>query len=661
MSTRVTVSLMCLVACTVLLSTGPASAQPRSEYFLPKTTKMLLSLPDPDEAREKFNASQLGELFNHDDMADFMDDLEEQLKDDGRMAERLGISPRDLDGVYDGEVALAAIQPGGDREQFATALIVKIKPGDPEGTAQKMLGEVVKRRLAKFDGSSTAFLDIDAKREREVYRLTTPADGKLAPVATHYFFQGTYFVAVDHEEEAKAIYKRIADVTSKKIERPEDSLAADMAFVTTQLRVADAWGDGSPQLRWFVDPFDYMRLRQTEQLAFGEREPRRGRDMIDVYADEGFDAIQGVGGWVNFSESGHEVLHRTFVYAPAVNRMAKDPTTVARLKIEKKMSEIPEGVTYAGPENNKYLLGARMMHFFNGAKLKTLDWVPDDVASQMAFHWHMQRAFKYSETLVNAYSDDVKNQEVWWGTIDSIRDDDDGPKTDIRKDIVMQMGTRATNITQYVQPIDVDSEESAVAMEITGDADTVSAALDKMMANDSDAKKRTVSERTIWEIVPPPPAAVGAAEESQPASYMVAYGHLFRATHAGILKRLATMPAKQLSAAKDLAEVNAALDELSGGKESFRYFDRLDQSQELNWELIRQGKFPQSNSMLADMAARSQGFDPADPETKERDQQIDGTNLPEFEFAKPFLGPSGFYVETVDDGWLVTGAVLTKK
>ena len=72
-------------------------------------------------------------------------------------------------------------------------------------------------------------------------------------------------------------------------------------------------------------------------------------------------------------------------------------------------------------------------------------------------------------------------------------------------------------------------------------------------------------------------------------------------------------------------------------------------------------KFPQSDSLLANMAARSQGLDPSEPETKERKQEIDGELLPEFEFAKAFLGASGFTVKGVDDGWLVTGAVLTKE
>ena len=179
----------------ILAPMAAVAAEPGNEFLLPDTTKLLISLPDPDVTREQFNASQFGELVNHDKMAKFMDGLEAQYKNSGRMAERLGISPSDLDGVYNGEVSLAVIQPGGNHDAFATALIMKIHHGDPKGVAVGMLQEIVKRRLALYRGSKTAFLDFDPKREKEVYRLTTPADGKKPPISTYYFFQGDYFVA----------------------------------------------------------------------------------------------------------------------------------------------------------------------------------------------------------------------------------------------------------------------------------------------------------------------------------------------------------------------------------------------------------------------------------------------------------------------------------
>jgi hypothetical protein len=43
-----------------------------------------------------------------------------------------------------------------------------------------------------------------------------------------------------------------------------------------------------------------------------------------------------------------------------------------------------------------------------------------------------------------------------------------------------------------------------------------------------------------------------------------------------------------------------------------------------------------------------------------RHQQIDGTKMPEFEKVREYLGPAGFYVQSEDDGWLVSGCLLKR-
>jgi hypothetical protein len=410
-----------------------------------------------------------------------------------------------------------------------------------------------------------------------------------------------------------------------------------------------------------------LHVRRWEQIAAGTRKRERGRVMIDVYANEGFDAIGGVGGWINFSEGGHEVLHRSMVYAPAVDRAKTDKVTTARLKIEALAKDAK--LAYAGDENKKYFLGARMMHFMNKGGLAPLDWVPDDLASHMTFHWQLQRAFQYSETLSNAYTDDPK-QVVWADTLDSMLTDRKGPKVDVRKDIVMQLGQRATTISDYNKPIDAKSERAVTAFEITGDVAKVKAAIDKLMAADANAVKHEVGEQVIWEIVEGVRKRRDGEEEDnedeeekvQPSATMVAHGYLLRATHVDVLKRLVTAPpkGKELASSDELKKLNEALDKLGGGKESVRSFARLERTLEQPWELIRVNKFPQAESLLGSLVTRMQGFDPDDPKSKERKQEIDGKNLPGFDFAKAFLGPSGVFIQTEDEGWLVSGVVLTK-
>ena len=44
-----------------------------------------------------------------------------------------------------------------------------------------------------------------------------------------------------------------------------------------------------------------------------------------------------------------------------------------------------------------------------------------------------------------------------------------------------------------------------------------------------------------------------------------------------------------------------------------------------------------------------------------RDQQLDGSKLPEFQMVRRYLGPAGFYVRTVEEGWTMSGVLLTKE
>jgi hypothetical protein len=43
-----------------------------------------------------------------------------------------------------------------------------------------------------------------------------------------------------------------------------------------------------------------------------------------------------------------------------------------------------------------------------------------------------------------------------------------------------------------------------------------------------------------------------------------------------------------------------------------------------------------------------------------REQQLDGSKLPEFQVVRRYLGPTGFFIRTVEEGWSVSGCLLTK-
>lgn len=638
-----------LALCVVFACVGgSASAETPSENLLPNTTKLLISVPRPLEARASFDESQFGKLMADPKMQPFNDDLEKQLEDrQGRLRGRLAITFTDLDGVFSGEVAMGVIQPGGKADAYATALVIDITGHGKE--AQALLRTAQGRRLAEGAKAHYHFFGKDKATKGIMFAL--PAKKGQPAVNSYYFYHGSFLVAVDHEAEAQAIYRRIDG-------EDNDSLGKLPAFDRSMARVAAQFGESPVDVRWFLEPFGYQRITNQEQLDREGQQRERGRDLLAIYERQGFDAVQGIGGWINFSEGGHELLHRALVYAPAIDRTSKDKEIQRRLAEEKnRTTEPPPAEPF-----NKYVLAGRMLNFPDGPPREAAAWVPNWVAAQAVFNWKLKSAFSYSETLVNALGDDAQG-EMFKEVLDGIRDDKDGPQADVRKNLIGQLGERVTWLSDYTKPITPTTERTVLAFEITGDAKTVTQAVERMMKNDPDHVKHVEGDHVIWELITPPDTPEEDRRMMPDSSVAVAYGHLIRGSHADIVKRVLTMLAhgEELAASKDYKAVNKALDALSDGMEAGRYFERTEKTIYPHWELFKQGKMPVAETMLAGLINRMLGYDAEEEDAKPREPELDGSKLPDFDVARPYLGPGGMFVKTDKEGWLVTGVVLTKE
>ncbi|MCA9150045.1 MAG: hypothetical protein KDA92_12120, partial [Planctomycetales bacterium] len=92
--------------------------------------------------------------------------------------------------------------------------------------------------------------------------------------------------------------------------------------------------------------------------------------------------------------------------------------------------------------------------------------------------------------------------------------------------------------------------------------------------------------------------------------------------------------------------------------DSLRSFGRTDESYRPNYELIRQNKMPESESLLGRVLNRMLG---PDDETVLRKQNIDGSKLPDFQVVRRYLGPTGMFMRSEKDGWYVAGVLLNKE
>jgi hypothetical protein len=225
-----------------------------------------------------------------------------------------------------------------------------------------------------------------------------------------------------------------------------------------------------------------------------------------------------------------------------------------------------------------------------------------------------------------------------------------------------------------------------VALELTN-AKHVEAAINKSLTKDPDARKREYKGHIIWEIVneqeakvdfdelmidgPGIPvvvedAAVAAAPKDEeeeeervlPNSAVTVFdGHLIIASHADFIEKLLEPQDNTLDKADDFNRVSTSLDKLGAGKQALRHFVRTDKAFHTTYELIRQGKMPQAETVLGRVLNRLLSEEDAEGE---REQVIDGKKMPEFSEVRKYFGPSGTFLTTEKDGWMVTGCLLHK-
>ncbi len=354
--------------------------------------------------------------------------------------------------------------------------------------------------------------------------------------------------------------------------------------------------------------------------------------------------IEGIGGYATLATGEHEILHHTFIYAPGEFKQA-----------------------------------ANMLDFPNTGDLFAQSWISRNCASYLTFNWNMEKAFESAKHLV----DEIAGEEIFEDVLISIKKDPNGPQIDIRKDIVAHLGGRATVMFHYRQPITPESERFMVAIDLTN-PEIVRRTVDKAMEHDPAAKKRLFNGNVIWEIINEADDELAAVQidaggvpgigfdedpeagtddedkKTLPNSVVtVARGHLIIASHVDFIRDLLGDVAKSdtLAESMDYQLVNAELKLLGAGEDSFRTFGRLDEEMRSTYELMRTGKMAESKTILGRLLNRLLA---PEEEGVVRKQKLDAGKLPEYQVVRRYLGPSGMYVKTEDDGWFVSGVFLNK-
>ncbi len=626
------------------------AAQP-SDTLLPRTTKGFLSVPDVEVLIDHWNRTELGQLVADPKMKPFVDDFRDQMQRKlTHTGQRLGLTMRDLQGVPGGEVAMAIIRPAQDKA--ASALLVDIT--GHRAQADRLLKKVdanlkakgAKARSKTIGGTAVTIYDLPKGANR-------PRGGRA-----FYAIKSDMLLVTDDESVLAGMLGRFGG--------GKDSLQWVDAYIHVMARAREKAAAIIPQVVWFIEPFG---LVETLRLTSPKR--RRGTDMLKILARQGFTAIKGVGGFVNFSAGRYEFLHRTAIYAPPIA---------------------------GGAKGEKYELAARLLDFPNSKLADPPAWVPREIATYLNFNLKTKKAFTAAGLLINEVAHDPTFID---DLLDNLKNDPNGPQVDIENDIItlldgLQVDGQAVAgqviagqvivVTDYQLPITPKSERMVVAVK-TSDSVQLAKTINRVLKGDPNATRRICNGHVIWEIesddddLPPPPAVqipniggaaippigpgAGTAAPKQAAkipnsAITVAHGYIMRATHIDFLKKVlvAANGAKSLGYAVDYQMVVAEMKNLGAGKNSFRHFSRTDEEIRPTYELIKSGQMPISETLFGRMLNRI--FDNGQEDIP-RKQQIDGAKLPKYDLVRRHLGPGGTFVTTHSDGWLSIGFMLRKQ
>ncbi|MDZ4779295.1 MAG: hypothetical protein SGJ19_03480 [Planctomycetia bacterium] len=617
-----------------------AAAAPPADVLLPSTTRGFVSIPNLAELESQFAKTQLGQLAQDPAMKSFSNDLKRQF--DEKLSagyERLGLQLDDIRDMASGEVAAATVHDG--KEPAGTAVIIHIK-GREEQAKQRLEQVFARLKAEKYTQKS------EKEQDTLLEIFDRPADPKIAEPARQvvYFLREDLLCCTDQLALSRELLSRF-------VEQPANNLANLDAYKHVAERCQRDAGEAQPHLRWFIEPLAYataMRDATPKPAAHGGAQQQ---DTLQIMKNQGFGALRGVGGSVQFypQDGKYELLHRTALYAP-----------------------------------EPFELAMRMVKLPNVDGFEPPVWASRKLARWSALSLDVQNAFEMSASLF----DEVVGGKpgTFQNVLKDIKADVNGPQVDIKQELVTNLDSRITVLVDYHTPGVNDSGERRVIAIKSSNPDALKVAIEKVMKADRTALPvKLAGDVTVWEISPnagnaapgppvqngpprlrrkgppqirpinqPPQPQAQQGGLMQRSAVTVAHGHLLIATHADALKEILAevKPEDQLINDPEYQETMRQLNELAPGAGCARVFTRTREARRVGYELFKEGKLRQSDTLFARMINVILGEKPSAAQP----QRVEAAELPEFKAIAHYFGPSGTSFQSEEQGFFAVGMLL---
>ena len=608
-----------------------------SESVLPSSTMGVLTITDITTFEAQWEQTQLYGLFEDPVLQPFREDLVRQFEEEWTgLRERLGVELEDVLSVCTGEfsTAMIAMQSGN----ASMGLLMDVTGNEAEANAflatvaQRLVEEGAEKTTTTAGGVPVTAFDLPRRsvssRQLNVY----------------YCHVGDYIIASDQMETLELLLTRYSQVaTGATLTNGIASVPAYQAVMRRCLQ--DIPAGSTPQVVWFIDPFGYATAIRDSLPADS---PGRNDRTLETLQEQGFDAVQGVGGLADLSVEGVEMIHRTFIYAPQPHEMAMN-----------------------------------MVSLINRSNFTPESWVPRNCAKYSTFSLDPLAAFDNFGSLFDAIFAPGETG-VWDDIVTGVREAENGPQVDLRSELVELLSGRVSWVVDYKMPITPESERMVIAIETT-DEETLAQTIESLLKDDREVKRYAFDGHIIWKTeqrtqrttgpepifessgphVPEDPFLTeGSEEPPEPffpeAAICVAKGHLFLATQIDFLLEILDTgddPRESLAETVDYQVIEAAIQSMGGESMFAISFERTDESYRPTYEMIRENKMPESKMLLAQLLNMIM---PTENGAGIRATHVDGSQLPEFEQIRRHFGPAGAFSTAEPEGWFIKGFLLTK-
>lgn len=620
---RICVLILCV-------STGQQSClaeAPAIYRLFPDSTQAVVWIPDSDDFINRWHRTSLHQLSEDPSIRPFFQEQQELIQN--RMMEvgwRLGVKPQELMEYFKGEIAAAWLEKPDRRKPFALAMVADVD--DDEATAEKLLNDI-DRALAPHQPGKNQIEHL----ESTIVQYTLPRrPGQLLDETTFLsIVSGKLLLSDDLEVVYDLIAKTLGNEVAGK------SLADDSDFIASREHLGIS---GKAQIEYFFRPLGIARVIR----AISGKRSKNNADILAVLKNQGFVSIKCVSGEVWISEADTDIAHQGFVLAD-----------------------------FPLPRS------AGVLDFPNESMTDVPSFVNNRAASFLATSWNAQTAFWKVRELVDEL---VGNEGVFDEVIHGIKNDVNGPQIDIRTEVLPLLTNDIVAVTDNQEgEIDVNSRRNLIAVKVN-DSRKAANVLNRVMKAEANAELLEHMGVEIWKVTNEKNGfdseefaefgdfsdpdddgdepwlnqwAICVLKTGDPEGYFMF------ASHTEMLQDAISQAQGQgegsLRDEADFQRIRSSVMSLMNDQNPCGWkISRNHIAYLVQYELFRQGKLQESESMLATIFDRLLGADlDADPTEESR---IDGKSLPPFEKISPFLKPSGFKVRTTDFGWEFGGLLL---